>query len=504
MSIYIYKEEYITMSEEENQQIDSDEIKTDTPNQEVLQGTVSVAQNTSCTVGINIPEQTVTGCLNYSAKNLGISIETNTAITNKKTNLSISGNYNISEDSHEISSSVNITHNENGNTSGNIEGSVSINNGNTTVQANGSLYLDENETLSHNIDTAVQTSLGNTELSASLHNDRQDSNITITGKRPLLRRNNNPNSSDADYQEQKEGLEQSGDLFNISSKVGYSNEDAGFYTSNSLLANLGKDCFLNLKYDKSRFQDMGSLTAEIKDFDFSYSDEINKPRTEEDIKTRTQGIDVTLNRKNSMYSLNMSVDTQFPTDKSPERNYGFGGKVTLNRTEYGEFNPGFNGEFAASKTQQGYKLELDGAYNRYGNGETTFNDYMIDSKTSLEKNNDGTNLETGLYGALRFNNCRTIVEPKSVFELNKGSDGEVVKKYTNGLGIYQQVGKNFGDACIYANGARTIINGGNEKSYTQFIGGVRTRATDRLTLNAETQWKSTENWSGNIGFSYRL
>lgn len=59
--------------------------------------------------------------------------------------------------------------------------------------------------------------------------------------------------------------------------------------------------------------------------------------------------------------------------ENPEinRNLNLEAGAKLNRTEYGEFNSGLNGEIKTGlmlngKKVSGYNVDLDGAYNRYG------------------------------------------------------------------------------------------------------------------------------------------
>lgn len=388
------------------------------------------------------------------------------------------------------------------NNNGTVNGgaSISIESGNFSI--GGNINIDDAGKPTHNIDVQTTAEIAKTEISTAIHNDRKDTSLTINnGKIPLLRRDNNPNNDQAMYKEQKETLQQTGQLLSVAVKGGYSNECASFYTSNSIVANLGKDNFLNFKIDMSRNEKTTEFKADLRKVALQYNNSTSESK--DGIKTDVQGIDFSLKGKKNIYTANWSVEKVYE-EQEPVRNVSFGAKASLNRTEYGEFNAGFNGEIDANVTQQGYKFGLDGAYNYYGSDHEKTTDYMISSKTTLAHDADGTNFETGLFGALRFNNCRTIIEPHSIFELKKDTNGNIVRTYSNGVGFYQQLGKNFEDLTAYVKGGRTIYDGGNEKSYTQILAGLKKKATKQITLNAETVWNSNEKLSGNVGIIYNF
>ena len=383
--------------------------------------------------------------------------------------------------------------NNNGNISGG--GNLCVGTDNSSISAG--MNIDEQGNPTHSIDASATTNIGTFEWTAAVHNDRTDTNIAINGKKPLLRRDNNPNSDQAIYQEQKEQLEETGERFSVALKGGYSNEDSGFYTSNSVMANLGKGNFLNFKIDLSKYKSSAELMADLKKFMVQYTNSSNESK--EGVKSKTQGVNMSLKGQKNIYTANWSVETQNPNTEQQVKNVSFGAKASLNRTQYGEFNSGLNGDLEANVTQQGYKFGIDGAYNYYGYEHDGSNDYMVSSKSTLNKDNNGTKFETGLYGALRFNGCSTIIEPRTIFEWNKDANGNITRKYINGVGLYQQLGRNFEDLTAYVKGERVIFDGGNEQNYSQILAGLKKKATDRVTLNAEGTWNSNKGCSGNIG-----
>ena len=455
---------------------------------------IPLSKDVTYKIGIDNSNKVFSNALGFSVSGTKIQIGTDATIVDNKPNLKFSGSCVRSDDNYDLY--VNIVDN-NGTLSGSATASVNGFVGKIQANANGNFTLDENGDSNHNFDASASTNIGSSEWTANIHNDRTDTSISVNGRRPLLRRDNNPNSNQAIYQEQKEQLEQTGDRYSVAIKGGYSNEDAGFYTTNSIMANLGKGNFLNLKFDMSKYKSSAELMADLKKFILQYKNSNNE--SEEGIKTKSQGIDLSYKGKKNIYTANWSVETQNADSDEAVKNVSFGAKASLNRTQFGEFNSGLNGEIEANITSQGYKFGVDGAYNYYGNEHDGTNDYMVSSKTTIEKNNDGTNFETGLYGAIRFNNCSTIIEPHSIFEVKKDTNGDVTKAYYNGIGIYQQLGKNFEDLTAYIKGERVIFDGGDKQNYSQILAGLKKKATDKVTLNAEGSWHSIEGCSGNIG-----
>ena len=472
---------------EDEEKIENDNA--DSQETEVPEAEIRLSDNTTYKIGINNQSETVTNNLEVSTQDTNASIVIEAVLKNNNPLLNINGQLTKNDDNYTISAEAS---DKDGTFSGKVFTSINGSIGGTQTTAGGEFELDENGSPSHSLDFSATTTIGSSEWTASVHNDRNDTSISINGKQPLLRRDNNPNSEQALYQEQKEQLEQTGDNYSVAIKGGYSNEDAGFYTSNSIMTNLGKGNFLNLKFDISKFKNSVELMADLKKFIFQYTN--SNSETEEGIESKKQGIDVSFKDKKNIYTANW-----FTTSDDTMRNMSLGAKASLNRTQYGEFNSGLNGELQANITQQGYKIGIDGAYNYYGCEHNGTSDYMINSKTNLEKNDNGINFETGLYGAIRFNNCRTIIEPHTIFGLNKNPNGNITRTFNNGAGIYQQLGRNFDDLTAYVVGERVIFNGGNDSNYTQILAGLKKKATKRLTLNAESTWNSKEGFSGSIG-----
>lgn len=460
---------------------------------------LSLTNQVNYTLGIDSTNKTVTNTIETSHNDTKFKIGVDAVLADNSPILKFNGNFEKKDDNYTIS--ANIIDND-GAISGHITTSIDGTIGNVQTNVSGNFSVDENGAPTHKLDATATTNVGSSEWAIAVHNDRTDTSLSLDGKRPLLRRDNNPNSDQAIYQEQKEQLEQTGEQYSISLKGGYSNENSSFYTKNSIMANLGKGNFLNFKFDVNKYKTSAELIADLKKLVVQYTNLSSK--SEDGIKTKSHDVDFSLKGKKNIYTANWSVETQTPHNEESVRNMSFGAKASLNRTQYGEFNAGLNGELEANITQQGYKFGIDGAYNYYGSDHNSTNDYMVSTKTTLEKNDSGTNFETGLYAAIRFNNCRTIIEPHSVFELSKDSEGNIIRTYSNGIGLYQQLGKNFEDLTAYIKAGRTIFNGGDKQSYSQIVAGLKKKATDKITLNAESTWQSTEGCSGNIGIIISL
>lgn len=118
----------------------------------------------------------------------------------------------------------------------------------------------------------------------------------------------------------------------------------------------------------------------------------------------------------------------------------------LNRTEYGEFNSGLNGEIKTAISFgngkfSGYNIGLDGAYNYYGEEHDSTTDYLLRANVSFGKNNGTKLFSSELSGAYRINNCNTIFEPSIKYSTNH-SDAAKNEELVGQIGVFQNVGKN--------------------------------------------------------------
>ena len=195
--------------------------------------------------------------------------------------------------------------------------------------------------------------------------------------------------------ERKEELVETGEKFNLQSKIGYSDEQGGIYTENSLMYRIDDNNFLNTSYNQNDTARTITAAADLKKVNLSYSN----IKTKEDIVTTTTNtLNSTLKGGKNQYRLGLNTSkTQIGVSKeNPEAIITKGATltsgVTLNRTEYGEFQDGLNGAVSTDVSFgngkfSGYNVTLDGAYNKYGT-DTDGTDFLLRSKTDFGKNDN--------------------------------------------------------------------------------------------------------------------
>lgn len=71
-------------------------------------------------------------------------------------------------------------------------------------------------------------------------------------------------------------------------------------------------------------------------------------------------------------------------------------------------------------------------------------------------------------------------------------------------GVYQQVGKKFGDASIYTQLEYQHYTGEGHTNAFRVYSGAKVKATDKLALNFENCYGTDKGWSGSIGFTYHF
>lgn len=442
-----------------------------------------------------------------SYKSDDAAIEIEISAQNLTEDPTLSSRVNIEYSGDNANAQLQITNND-GTYAGNINISGSSQIGNVQINGSGNYTIGEGGTPEHNLDAAMETAVSDDIiLNAQAHNDREQTYIQMGIKRPLMRKENNPNSEEAEYQEQKEALLESDDSLNVTTKDGYSNQDKGFFSSNSLLFKIGEQDFLRAKFDISRYTNFAELMTDLKKFKISLSDKTERSKEEEGLTTKTQGLDFTFKGNKNIYTGNLRQQGTYLNGDNISKNYTVGAKAEFNRTEYGTFQDGLNGAaegnlILSDGNVDGYKIALDGAYNDYGTGST---ECLFNLGTSLEKQNNTTIFNVESYNAIRFNNCRTIIEPQASFTYQKDAEGNSTKKYYVGAGIFQQISRNLDNGLLYYTQAGYHTSHGYEKSgYAEVCTGLKKKATQRLTVNAENKWRSDTGWEGSVGVSISL
>lgn len=355
---------------------------------------------------------------------------------------------------------------------------------------------------------------------ASVHSDNNNSSVTVEVKKRLINPNNIANIKNQD-QERKEELIETGDRFSLQTKVGKS-KDKGFYTNNSLMYRIDNDNFLQTDFNQNQNNSRQiSATTDLKHFKLSYANEISRENVANEemqtvTKTNTQVNKVDLNVKGTknQYTANLThVKTEVenkpcknPAEVTNETttNLSLETGAILNRTEYGEFNSGLNGEIKTAISFgngkfSGYNIGLDGAYNYYGEEHDSTTDYLLRANVSFGKNNGTKLFSSELSGAYRINNCNTIFEPSIKYSTNH-SDATKNDEIVGQIGVFQNVGKKFNDAVIY-----TTLEAGkkweNTKGFSYFNWNVgsKVKLSKKFTLNSNINLGTRRNFGGEIG-----
>lgn len=339
--------------------------------------------------------------------------------------------------------------------------------------------------------------------SISLHKDNNEQYISLNASKAF--NPNNINNTNDTYKTRKEELLTSEKTVSFESKVGYND---GFYNNNSLMVKINENV-LNSSYNTSKTTETIAFGIDLKKTKIDYSRETSK---EEVNKTVTDKISADLKTQKNQYNINLSnVKTTVCDEeqsKTSSTNFVIGTSIGLNRNEYGEFSSGLSGSASNSisikdgKVNE-YSIEANGAYNYYGDEHGSSSDYLISTSCKYSKDENNKRFSSDIFSAIRMNNCRTILEPSVSYETTRGDESSE-KTVTTRLGVYQQVGKEFGRASIF-----TKVYGGKKFSKEcgttnkNLFGGIAfggdCRISKNITVTAKSTYDSKEKFSGEIG-----
>lgn len=109
-------------------------------------------------------------------------------------------------------------------------------------------------------------------------------------------------------------------------------------------------------------------------------------------------------------------------------------------------------------------------------------------------------------GDYRINNCNTIFEAGAKYSSESTPDIKN-KSFSTNLGVYQNLGRNFGDTTIFTQletGKKweKTSGGKNSLKYAQVSFGSDAKVAERLSLNTRMTYDSGRKWSGEIGVRY--
>ena len=396
-----------------------------------------------------------------------------------------------------------ITHGAQLGYNGTFDSGVSVNA--TIGQENGEFTYNGDVGYSHEFK-------GKTTLDANLTTNKDDTSIRLGVKKPLLNPDN-PMGVENQDKERKEELVETGEKFNFQSKLGYSEEQGGIYTENSLMYRVDDNNFLNTSYSQNDNTRIITTSADLKHVNLSYS---NTKGKEEITTTTTNSLNSTLKSGKNQYNLGLNaVKTKIgESEENPtttvSKNLTITTGATFNRTEYGEFQDGLNGAISTDVSFEngnfsGYNVTFDGAYNKYGTDKSG-KDFLLQSKVDFGKDDSTKRFATTLLSAYRINNCNTIFESGTGYSTNYSSDARTKQFSFNG-GVYQQVGKNFGDATVFAKGKvgkvwTKTTDGTKSHPFGELQVGTRVKATPKLALDTSVTYGSGGKIGGEIGARY--
>ena len=376
--------------------------------------------------------------------------------------------------------------------------------GSISVSTNVERTDDSNNTYQIDGTYNIETSNGfNGTL--QLHKDNSDQSISFSGNKAF--NPNNINNTNDTYKVRKEELLSSDSQVSFEQKVGYNN-DSGLYSNTSLMYKV-KDNVFNSTFNASENGNSVTLGADLQKVKVDYS---HTRTTEEDVKTITDNVTANLKTKNNQYNFNLAnVNTTTNNEsktQSTDNSLVIGGSASLNRNEYGEFQSGLSGMASSSISisngkVNGYSIEANGAFNHYGNEHDSTTDYLLSSTCSFAKQDNQTTVGADISSAIRINNCRTIFEPSLQYQMSN-SDDTKQQSIVSKVGIYQQVGKQFGQASVF-----TVVRGGKEFMTTpdmkssSWIGSITMggdyRIAKNITITGRSTYDSKDKWSGEIG-----
>lgn len=334
----------------------------------------------------------------------------------------------------------------------------------------------------------------------NIHKDNNDEYVSFSGTKAF--NPNNINNTNDTYKERKEDLLSSDKQFSFESKVGY---NKSFYTNNSLMMKFNDKNILNTSCytsEKSKSLDLGVDLNKVK---LNYS---HDNTNDEETKTTTNRFDADLKTNKNQFNLNVSnINTNPNNEEASSNTLNIGSTTSLNRNEYGEFASGLSG--AVTNTMSitngkinGFSVHTDGAFNHYGQEHNSTTDYLIGISGSYTKENTESTVDVGTFNALRINNCRTIFEQNLNFTSTKTEDTKE-SLLTGKLGVYQQVGKEFGQASIF-----TVFRGGKEYKTadniktSNWIGTVTVggdcRISKNISITGKAAYDTKDKFSGEI------
>lgn len=456
------------MSQEENEQIienSSNQENTTTPI--IGGGTDELGSiSLSITPAENNTSNTPSGNISYSKDINGFSIQSNLGVAPKNINF------------HSESLSYNKV---------SAEGDLAVNA--SLENNNGEFGYNANINHKGEIGDEITTN-------TTLHSDMNDTYISIGVKRDLINPYNINNINNQDKL-RKEELIETGEHFNLETKAGYSKEKGGLYTENSLMYRINNENFLNTGYTKSETAQTIFASADLKNIKIDY---FNINEQKDAVETQTDALNIMGKGVKNQYNINVSRTEISKPDENElitkNRNWNIEAGMMFNRTEYGEFNSGFNGEIKTAlslnnENVNGYNVNLDGAWNYYGNEHGKTTDYLVRGRINFGEQDKVQNLSLSAGGDYRINHCNTIFETGIYHDRTKSPEfSENATSAT--FGVYQQVGKNFGDAMIFSKlnfGKKTIVTPENKSTgaFTELNVGARVKATKKIALNANAK-----------------
>ena len=362
---------------------------------------------------------------------------------------------------------------------------------NTNYSSEG-YQVDSNYTIETENDLSVKI---------NVHKDNNDEYISLSGNKTL--NPNNINNTNDTYKERREDLLSSNKQFSFESKVGY---NESFYTNNSLMMKFNDKNIVNASCytsEKTKSLDLGVDLNKLK-LDYSH----NKTNDEESKKIIDR-FDANLKTKKHLYNLEISnTNTNPNSEENSSNTLSIGSTTSLNRNEYGEFSSGLSGAITnsvsiANGKINGFSVHTDGAYNHYGQEHNSTTDYLIGISGAYTKENTESTVDVSTFNALRINNCRTIFEQNLNFTSTKTEETKE-SLLLGKLGVYQQVGKEFGQASIFTafSGGKAFKTNADNIKTSNWIGTVAfggdCKVSKNISISGKTTYDTRDKFSGEI------
>lgn len=384
--------------------------------------------------------------------------------------------------------------------------------------ANLSLFRSNEGEYQHTLNTSLTGGNVTTNLEVSESNSEKSATAGSTfkfgHKKPLINPDN-INSQNDNTQQRLAELGQTGSTLSVSTTVGKSKSTGESYHKESVVFKVDEKNYGRVDFKGSQSENNLTITAGIGNLTTTYTN-TNNSGEENNINSNTLNTEYSTGKVNFggnvSYTENKPVKQMIGAETPNTYSSTIGLTGQFNRNEWGEFNDNFNGAFDAGLNVEnshviGYNLKGDFAFNKYGVGEYSA-DYLARLEAGIKKEGDKKTIDVRTMGCYRINDCNTIFENGLRYNSVKAGNDNT-QKVSMSFGIYQQVGKNFGDSSVYFNGQtgkvwETANTVKSSKWFVDIGAGADIKVGERTYLTSNAGYDTKNKWNGSFGVRVNL